>query len=1200
MNYFLKYDSNKRITKHNERNMKKSLLLGLLILLAFTNVFSQGIGINSTGTKADSSAGLDIDFIDKGFLLPRMTQFQRDGIVNPATSLLIYQTDNTPGYYFNSGTPGSPVWMPINSGASSSSGWQLTGNLGTISGTNFIGTNDAQDLVFKTNNAERLRILSNGMIGIGIDSPDYTLSFDNSAARTISPNRNSIMGAAGSNFLLGGGFGATAGSTNQNGGDLYLKSGIATGTGFSNIYFQTAPVGSSGTSDNTLFNIGQLYTESSTKSDFKLYSPNGAKFMQLGTDQLNNVGQIYTTASGLELWSNSLKALTLDGSQNALFTAKVGIGTATPTSKLEISTGVANTSGLKFTNLNSSSPTTALAAILGLDGSGNVVVASSSGSLTSDLTGIIADVKSTNTPGGSSVAGWNTRVVNTELYDPNNIITLSNGTTGTNGTAKDFILQAGTYKIEVRAPYDVTSAGYNVAILRLQNITAGTTVATGTSSSTNNDESMSFLTTTFTLASTATFELQQYLMAYATYGCGYPANVTGVTEMYTCISIVKLNGSTSSAGIAANNGITLNGSIVQMGGVLTQATDIATGGNNLTFSGTGAVGIGTTSPSSQFSVGSGSQFQVNSTGNIIKINNVAYSWPSVQGTANQVLSNNGSGTLSWITVGSGVTGSGTADYLARWTASSTLGVGVTRDNNSTVGINAAPNASYRLFVDGASSKTAIYGNYNGAILGHLASANYGAFGQQNATLFGYLGGTSYGVYGQLNATQYGYLGGTYGAYGSYNGIYGYLGGSGYGVYGFNNNGGSGTYGYLGGTTCGAQGYFDANHYGRLGTSTQGVFGYSNGSASAEYGVYGQATGSPTTNGYGGYFLNTSATAVSQYGVSGNVTGNTVTGTKYGVHGSATGTATKNYGVYGTASGGTSNWAGYFVGSNVYIQNQIQIAGGTPGLGKVLTSDATGLATWQMPAVGTVTSVTATAPVSSTGGATPVISMLAATGSQNGYLSSTDWTTFNNKFTLPSLTSGSVIFSNGTTVAQDNTNFFWDNTNKRLGIGTATPQNNVEINAAVVGTSGLRLKKLPAGAVLFMSSTNDVAQNNSNFYFDATNYRLGVACGTAPNSTVQVGGSLATAIVTKSASYTASVSDYTILCSATLTISLPDASSIAGRIYVIKNIGTGTVTISRNGCCTTQTIDGLASQTLTTQYQSMVVQSDGTKWYIIDN
>ena len=46
--------------------------------------------------------------------------------------------------------------------------------------------------------------------------------------------------------------------------------------------------------------------------------------------------------------------------------------------------------------------------------------------------------------------------------------------------------------------------------------------------------------------------------------------------------------------------------------------------------------------------------------------------------------------------------------------------------------------------------------------------------------------------------------------------------------------------------------------------------------------------------------------------------------------------------------------------------------------------------------GTVTSVTGTAPVISSGGNTPAISMAAATTSVNGYLTSTDWTTFNSK------------------------------------------------------------------------------------------------------------------------------------------------------------------------------------------------------------
>ena len=64
--------------------------------------------------------------------------------------------------------------------------------------------------------------------------------------------------------------------------------------------------------------------------------------------------------------------------------------------------------------------------------------------------------------------------------------------------------------------------------------------------------------------------------------------------------------------------------------------------------------------------------------------------------------------------------------------------------------------------------------------------------------------------------------------------------------------------------------------------------------------------------------------------------------------------------------------------------------------------------------GTVTSVTGTAPISSTGGTTPAISISQATTSTDGYLSSTDWTTFNNKATYPSQTgnSGKFLTTNG--------------------------------------------------------------------------------------------------------------------------------------------------------------------------------------------
>jgi hypothetical protein len=83
----------------------------------------------------------------------------------------------------------------------------------------------------------------------------------------------------------------------------------------------------------------------------------------------------------------------------------------------------------------------------------------------------------------------------------------------------------------------------------------------------------------------------------------------------------------------------------------------------------------------------------------------------------------------------------------------------------------------------------------------------------------------------------------------------------------------------------------------------------------------------------------------------------------------------------------------------------------------------------------VTSVSATSPVLSSGGTTPNISIPAATTSVSGYLTSTDWTTFNNKFTLPSLTQGSILFSDGSTIAQNNNRLFWNNSTMRLGVGS---------------------------------------------------------------------------------------------------------------------------------------------------------------------
>ena len=66
----------------------------------------------------------------------------------------------------------------------------------------------------------------------------------------------------------------------------------------------------------------------------------------------------------------------------------------------------------------------------------------------------------------------------------------------------------------------------------------------------------------------------------------------------------------------------------------------------------------------------------------------------------------------------------------------------------------------------------------------------------------------------------------------------------------------------------------------------------------------------------------------------------------------------------------------------------------------------------------VTSVSGTAPIASSGGTTPAISISQATTSTDGYLSSTDWNTFNNKATYPSQTgnNGKYLKTDGSSVS----------------------------------------------------------------------------------------------------------------------------------------------------------------------------------------
>ncbi len=147
----------------------QSLFLFFVLSLSFNSLSAQNIAINSTGSAPDASAMLDVQSGSKGVLIPQINLLSLTDattITTPAHSLLVYNSGSniTKGYYYNSGTTGSPVWTKL---FVSGTEWKLAGNTGTTPGTDFIGTTDAQALVLKTNNTSRVNISDAGVTTIG-------------------------------------------------------------------------------------------------------------------------------------------------------------------------------------------------------------------------------------------------------------------------------------------------------------------------------------------------------------------------------------------------------------------------------------------------------------------------------------------------------------------------------------------------------------------------------------------------------------------------------------------------------------------------------------------------------------------------------------------------------------------------------------------------------------------------------------------------------------------------------------------------------------------------------------------------------------------------------------------------------------------------------------------------------------------------
>jgi hypothetical protein len=183
-------------------------------------------------------------------------------------------------------------------------------------------------------------------------------------------------------------------------------------------------------------------------------------------------------------------------------------------------------------------------------------------------------------------------------------------------------------------------------------------------------------------------------------------------------------------------------------------------------------------------------------------------------------------------------------------------------------------------------------------------------------------------------------------------------------------------------------------------------------------------------------------------------------------------------------------------TSVATNNGTGITGGTITTAGTLAIDTVVISTraWRQKGIDSVatlantkvSSVSGTAPISSSGGTTPAISIPKATASVDGYLAYTDWNFFADKiggsgttnyipkFTSSSAIGNSQVFDNGTNV----------------GIGTATPAYKLDVSGRVnisnaasawnsFTTNQLRIAGTASGQSMSISFTDN---NNSNGWF----------------------------------------------------------------------------------------------------------------------
>ena len=304
---------------------------------------------------------------------------------------------------------------------------------------------------------------------------------------------------------------------------------------------------------------------------------------------------------------------------------------------------------------------------------------------------------------------------------------------------------------------------------------------------------------------------------------------------------------------------------------------------------------------------------------------------------------------------------------------------------------------------------------------------------------------------------------------------------------------------------------------------------------------------------------------------------------------------------------------------------------TPTNGYLLTSDASGNGAWVAPSggTGTVTSAsvvtangvsgsvataTTTPAITLTLGAiTPTtVNAITLSGSSTPTLAVTGTTTVSGPNTgdqtSVSGNAGTVTTNanlTGVITSSGNATSIASQTGTGTKFVTDTSPTLVTPNIGAATATSLSTATLSTPTRLVMCPVTDntnawslTKANGTTVFsrYDSSNLRLRIGDGSAPTTILDIAGPIATAYAAKTTTYTITATDSVIDCTTgTFTVTLPTAVGCTGRQYVIKNSGTGAITVACNGA---QTIDGVTTSVLGTQYQSLTVVSNNANWIII--